>query len=210
MTGMPISLMEDNPPLIRFKTDVKEDRSETLNTGKIGYRNVNIVTLIPHGDNKTSVEHEVSDWLKNLRERLHNKQISKNYYDFCVRSYEAWEKKEEMVLDGTPIKGWQLATPAQQKLMIDCNIMTVEALANATEDAIQAIGMGARALKDRATNWLADAASHGKTAMQIESLTTELESARKREEETAQLIRDMQAQINELQKPKRGRPAKED
>ena len=55
----PNILKEDNPPLLRFTRGTLENRRETLETGRFGYRDAIFVHIRAYGDNKTEVPHVV-------------------------------------------------------------------------------------------------------------------------------------------------------
>jgi len=177
MSNMPIALMEDSPPYIDYRNDVKENRAETIKAGRIMYDNVVIVSLTPMGDNKTIVEKEVGDWLAHLGERLHNKQISQKYYDFCTQHYAAWSEKRELPAQGTPLQTWPQIDKAQIENVLNANIRTVEDLANANDEGLQLIGMGGRALKEKAKTYLKSATDHGAVTEKVSSLESQLQTA---------------------------------
>ena len=69
-------------------------------------------------------------------------------------AYEQYLQQNEMPPMGTPIRGFMLLQPSEQQRCLSANILTVEDLASANEQAIGRIGMGARALSEKAAAWL--------------------------------------------------------
>ena len=55
---------------------------------------------------------------------------------------------------GFPIRQWAAVSKAQAENLVLARVMTVEELAAASEEVISRIGMGGRALKDKAVAWL--------------------------------------------------------
>jgi hypothetical protein len=118
-------------------------------------------------------------------------------------------ESDSIETQGTLIREWPLLTAAQATELRHFKFYTVEQIANASDSQIMSIGMAAGmapyALRDKATAYLENA----KDSALVQSQTEEL---RKREQEIA----DLKAQVERLalsleeQKPKRGRPAKED
>lgn len=200
--SLPVALMDDAPPYLDFKHDTVEDRNRTNKTGRYSVRDIEVVEITPRGDSKTQIVRECSEWFEHLKDRLRQKQISQHYYDYCARAYEAWKEKGVMPVDGTPILGWTLASPALQKQIIDAKIRSVEDLATATEDALQAIGPGARELKRKAEKWVEQAEGPGKTAAKMASLEQELDTLRSREMERNEEMEAMRKELEALKKKK--------
>jgi len=105
MSNLPEVNMEDRPPLLRFEKSTEEDRDKSIEEGRFMYRDVDMVYVKAHGDNKSEVPYKVPGWLKGLQDRLRNRLISQDYHDFCVKSYKRWQENGEVPIDGTPIAG---------------------------------------------------------------------------------------------------------
>ncbi len=93
--------------------------------------------------------------------------------DRFVRQYDAWKNGQELPLVGTPIRGWPVLTPAQQENLIKVNIPTVEYLAEANDEGLRNIGMGALELKRKAIAWLAQAQDKGPLTQQMAAIQGE-------------------------------------
>lgn len=93
-------------------------------------------------------------WLDKLRARLRNKQISERYMEHCLKAFEAYKARQDMPIDGYALVNWKGIDPAAREKLLTMGINSVEKLASMTEEAIQYYGMGARALKDKARNFL--------------------------------------------------------
>jgi hypothetical protein len=118
-------------------------------------------------------------------------------------------ESDSIETQGTLIREWPLLTAAQATELRHFKFYTVEQIANASDSQIMSIGMAAGmapyALRDKARAYLENA----KDSALVQSQTEEL---RKREQEIADLKAQVErlAMVLEEQKPKRGRPAKED
>jgi len=209
MSNMPIALMEDSPPYLDFQLGVKELRNESIKAGRKIDEDVEIVYITPMGDNKTQNEDYVPDWLSHLKDRLHHNQISQKYYDFCFESYQAWKHKRAAPVTGMPIEQWPQVTKAQVRMITDANIRTVEDLAKAPDEALGAIGMGARELKRKAEVYLKSAADHGAVSEKVNDLEIQVKSANDEKDEMLQRIADLEAKLSEkpVIKPKKGKAA---
>jgi len=71
--------------------------------------------------------------------------------------YRAFREGREQPLDGTPLEEWPILTKAMVEELKHWKIRTVEELAQLSDVAIQQIGIGGRALRDRAKAFLDDA-----------------------------------------------------
>lgn len=199
--------MSERPPLVNFETRAIPCRSRIDETGRISYRNVDFVMVTTEGG-KNVFEDEAVNWLNRQREMVANGRVDPRHLDYFERNFEQFKKGQEMTLDGTDIKMWPLISPAQIKMCQSANLFTVEALANATEEGLYRVGMGARELKAMAKNWL-DSGEQGKVSTKLTELQDRLDAA-------LDLIQQQKAEIDRLRtesgddKPRRGRPAKED
>lgn len=108
--------------------------------------------------------------------------------------WEQFQKGMEAPKIGTPLHAWGQMTPARIKNLEGFNVYTVEDIAVLSETAIQKIGMGARKLQEDARKFL----SLSQTSADVKKL----EELEKTNAEQAQAIKDLQAQMAELLKPK--------
>src|SRR5262249_22132469 len=71
--------------------------------------------------------------------------------------YASFKKGLEMAHDGTPIEQWPILNKSMVKWLKHHDIHTVEQCAAIADNAIQNLGMGARALRQKAQAFLSDA-----------------------------------------------------
>lgn len=166
------------PPYVDFETRPVEDREASIKQGSYVTKDVNYALITPQGS-KDKIEKVAEEWLADIEKAAREDRFPMQWVAAYKSAYQQYMEGLEIPLDGTPILGWQLASPSQQKNIITANIRTVEDLAAANEQALVAIGMGARMLKERAVSWLATATDTGKVAAENEALrhkTTKLET----------------------------------
>jgi len=179
-----MSANEARPPYVTFERRGVEDRTASLATGYYTTKDVDFATITPPGG-RTTVERPVSEWFAQIR-RASQEDVGRfppSWVAHYEQSYDRWKKGEEIPEIGTPIKGWPVLSPAQQQTVLHADIRTVEDLAQATEEGLARIGMGAMALKRRAADFLAargDGAS--KASAEMEILRAKLDDALKRNE----------------------------
>jgi len=185
----------DRPAYVEFEIRAVEDRSETIKAGHPVYHDVAYAIVTPPGGNLT-VEKVAEDWVAAKR--------NDPFYRHYKEALTAFLEDREAPVDGTPIEMWPSVTPAQVKQIRAAGLRTVEDLAAANETSIAKMGMGGRALKDRAAAWLDAASDTGKVAEENAALKAQLA-------DLAETVDRQSKQIDELTagKPKRGRPKKE-
>jgi len=124
-------------------------------------------------------------------------------------AYHAWKSGQEVPLNGTPLAAWSGVTPEQADVLKRSQIRTLEELSDASELVITQVPLpGMRALRDMARLFLA---STEKTAV--------VDDLRRKDEQIAVLNEQMeelrqiilaQAEKEQEQRPRRGRPPKAD
>lgn len=114
---------------------------------------------------------------------------------------------EESQTDGTPVTQWAALTPAQALELRAKKFYTVEQVANCSDGQIQALGMDANRLRQKARTFLANAKNSALAQQQAD----EIEKLRKAQEEKDQKhaaeMAELRKMIEETRKP-RGRPRK--
>ena len=147
-------------------------------------------------------------WQDQLKERLHHGRISQRYYDYCMTALAKFKEGSEMPIEGTPIIGWNQINMAMQKNAVDLGINTIELAAEMGDEAMDALGMGAREVKKKAIAYCA--ASDGQiNGSKLVALESENERLRVQSDTLAAKFADLEERIQEDSKPKRrGRPPK--
>jgi len=170
-----MELRQERPPYVIFERKPVEDRNASISQGRYMTRDVDFAIITPIGS-KDRIPKQVDDWFKELEVMVREERMPAAWLEQWKQAYAAWRRGEELPVNGTPIKGWQMLSPAQQSNVISANILTVEDLAQATAEATQRIGMGALELKEKATSWLK--ASSGPGVLASENAALKGENAR--------------------------------
>ena len=190
---------DPRPPYVRFESRSIEDRTATLEAGHFVGKEIHFAIVTPPGS-KDVVEKNAEDWLRDSKAAAEAGRLPMEWVWAYEKAYEMFQKGLELPEDGTPILTWPAINKAQAETIIACNIRTVEHLAEANEPALQAMGMGAQALKLRAKTWLETASKTGKPAERIAALETELASAKAQIGGQADKIKELEARIELLSK----------
>lgn len=170
-----MEIKEQRPSYVVFETRQIEDRDATIREGRYIAKDVHYAIVTPIGS-KDRIPRQVDDWLAQLVQQAREERIPRHWADQYKQAYEAWKRGEAVPVNGTPIKGWPLLSPAQQANVISANVLTVEDLAQANDEAQRRIGMGARDFCDKAMAWLKSAKSTGTVAAENASLTATVAS----------------------------------
>lgn len=131
-------------------------------------------------------------WLEKLKNHLKNGRITKEYYEHCEKSFNAFMKNQELPVEGTPLSEWTGATEAQKRKAIEIGINSVELCAEMTEEAIQAIGMGARDMKNKARAYV-------DRDREPEKFANEMVNLREKNDFQQDQISSLQRKLQELQ-----------
>lgn len=191
--------MEESPPHIVFYFEEVEDRNASIEAGREVYKDVAFVQVLPAGGKDIFIDRAKS-WLGKQKMNAKNRRIPQEHYEYYVKAFEAFEQGNREVLHGTPLKAWPQITPAQVRNLNTIRIYTVEDLAQANDDALALIGMGARVLQQKAINWLESANSTGKVSAKITEFENKLESAINAIDERDNYIAKLEMALEEARK----------
>lgn len=189
---MSISLFPERLPYVRFETRAIQDPEASRREGRYIATDVDFVIIQPAGS-KDTIEKSVERWFKSM---LKPEQMAhaKAYREM----YDAWKAGRELPTHGTPVKTWQALKPAEIENLLHCNVRTVEDVAAMDEATLGRIGMGARALKQKAQAWLDAARDTGKVAAEVEALRASNEQLTKQNAELAAAVEQLSQQVSAL------------
>jgi len=168
-----LQVRENARSYVRFELRPKVDVKQTAERGITVMRDVEFVLITPAYTRDVVVK-EVKDWKAQMERQVAMGQMPEGDREHYLKVYKHWKEGLEEPLDGTPIKGWQLLSPAQQETLIGMNVRTVEDLARMNDEGCRRFGMGGVEMKQRAAAWLAQA-DKGKASMEMARLTSENE-----------------------------------
>jgi hypothetical protein len=171
-----MSLQVATRPYVAFERRGIEFRDDN---GMVGVREIDFVKITPMGS-KDIFEKSALEWLQNLREKVRMGIESLDNQLYYEKLYEYWKKGEELPVEGTPIKGWPLATMAEQSKCIQLHVLTVEGLAACNQETVTRLGMGGQMLRNRANDWLKTKNETGPIVARVESQQLTIENLMKR------------------------------
>lgn len=166
---------QDRPPYVTFEQRAVEDRAATEEAGHYVARDVIYAIITPMGS-KDKIEKVAEEWFKQLRQQVQEGRFLLEWLKGYELAYGDFKEGRETPLNGTPILGWNVVSPALQKTIVDgAGIRTVEDLAVANESAIMLLGIGGRGLKQKAQAWLDSSKDTGTITLELEKLRQGME-----------------------------------
>lgn len=118
-----------SPPIVRFERRGIEDRTKTLAEGKYMYTDVDFALIRPNPDSD-EVERTVDGWFGQLREQAQQSRVPRTWIAHFENMYSLWKASEEVPADGTALRIWPGASPAEVMNCLFFGLKTVEVLAD--------------------------------------------------------------------------------
>ncbi len=172
---MNIQLMQQGrPPYVRFEQRVEEDRAQTISQNKLVMKDVDWVIIHPVGS-KDTVEKPAVDWLDHCKLMSLKGNYPGEWEVAHRKMYNDWKAGLEVVPPGFSVRQWPGISKAQAENLVLAGVLTVEDLAAANEQTLGRIGMGGRALKDKAQAWMDSA--KGNVGEELAALRAQLSDA---------------------------------
>lgn len=151
-----IGMQQSRPPYVDFRQVAKHDPKRSLELGYRVTKDVDMAFIMQPGS-KDCLEIEASAWLESIR-RKSLEAAHDAYPEEWVRAFQqkfdAWKAGQEAPLNGTSVKEWPVLSPAQAQNFIALHLLTIEDVADMTEEAMQRYGMGSRELREKAREWI--------------------------------------------------------
>lgn len=184
------------PPYVVFESRPQVDGQLTAETGYPVYKDVIFALISPIGS-RDRVEKIASDWLQEIATKSRNGDSSWphefiRHFNAC---YNAFIAEQEPPLLGTSVKNWPAITQSQVKQILGANIKSIEDLATANEQSLSRIGMGGRALKEKALSWLESANNGAKVATDNANMKQRIEELEAQNKELRADIATLESQL---------------
>lgn len=183
-------------PIVRFFRQPVENIAATKLAGTKQYSDVDFVHVTPAWSKDKFVQ-DAKEWLDARAMDAQNDRIPPHWVERWRQEYEAWKNGQELPLQGTPVKGWGLLTPAEQQTLIDMGCRTVEELAKMNDEGVRRCGPMGIGLKwkNLAIAWCAQMTDMGGLATQMEGLQSENTLLKANLEAMHKTMTELQAEI---------------
>lgn len=185
-----IQIAEARAPWVMFETRAVEDRAASIESGMYKAKDVDYALITPHGS-RDQIDREVAEWFEYLAGEVKSERFPPAWLKAYKAAYAEWKEGKATPLTGTPVANWPILSPAQVKLLQDLHVLTVEVLADANEETMRRMGMGAVALVAKAKEWVAQS-KQGVNVEQTVALNQKVEDQaaiiEKQQEQIAMLL----------------------
>jgi len=198
---MTITIAEARPPYVTFEFRAEEDREASIAAGHYVAKDVAYALITPRGS-KDRIERVATEWFTQLKTESDSGRFPPEWIKHFERAFHEWREGREAPVSGIAVENWPAVSPAQLKTLQHLHIRTVEDLAAANEETIHRLGMGGRALKQKAVDWLSNANGAGKATEEMAALRAELANLQERNASLETQLREFAAVARELQSAK--------
>lgn len=164
-----MQLMDARPPYIRFEIRAITRQRPATEGGGLYFVDKDYVLITPHGS-KDCIEKVAEEYFPYLREQVRQQMFDPRWLEAYEAAYRAWKADQPMPVNGTPIRNWPAASPAEVKNLLNHSVLAVEDLAQANEELLARLGMGARSLKQRAVDWVTANTNTAPIVAQMEAM----------------------------------------
>jgi hypothetical protein len=171
---MDATLMDrkERPPFVRFERRAIENIAATREKGYYVASDVDYALITPAYSKDVFIQ-PVTEWFAQLKLDVQSDRFHPMWLEQFQKMYEAFQRGQEMPVNGTAIRGWNVISPAQQETLLRMNVLTVEDLAAMNDEGIRRIGMGGVDLKHKANAWLAQMGDKGPATLKMAQLEEE-------------------------------------
>lgn len=187
------------PPYVRFKRVAVRDHAKSTDAGYEVTRDEDFACITPPGS-RDCVEKVATEWLKEIEAKSRNGDQGWpfEFVQGFRMAYEQYLQQNEMPPMGTPVRGFPLLQPSEQQRCLSANILTVEDLAAANEQSLSRIGMGARAMSEKASTWLRSR-DDGSAKVASENVNLRAENDRLKDQlaKAQESIRDLERELKQ-------------
>lgn len=186
----------ERPPYVVFETRPVENRTKTLeaSNGLPVYDDIPFAIITPPGS-KDQIERVASEWFEEKASQVRAGRWPAEWHNAFKSAYEAWTKDEEPPVNGLSIRQWPGLTKSQYESLRNIRVMTVEDVAAMNEEAIGRLGMGGRALKQRAQEFLTTAKDVGASAERIAALQAQVTGLQSERDGLVKRLEALESQV---------------
>lgn len=171
---MSVEIRDERPPYISFHRVAVEDAEASRAAGHYVAKDVDMVHVTP-AYTKDVFKNNAAAWFGSKENDVANGRFPQRWLEEYKAQYAAWQRGQELPLNGVPVKGWGVISPAMQETLIRLRVLTVEDVAAMNSDGVKMIGPGAIDLKNKAIAWLKELKEKGGNTMEMAALKSENE-----------------------------------
>lgn len=187
-----MDMKEERPAWVQFEVRAVERRDENGESKKV---DVDFALVTPPYS-KDCVELIAEEWLKQCDIDVSAGRLLPSWRDQWKAAYKAWKSGQEIPVNGTPLKGWTLLSPAQLQNLLHMGLRSVEDVAGMNDEGMRRYGMGALDLKNKAEAYLKAQAGPGKVASENAALKAKIEQQQNTIDSLQEKLASLERAIN--------------
>jgi hypothetical protein len=159
-------------PFIKSEQRPIEKRTEN---GELRYEDVDFALITAQGS-KDTTEKIWNEWIPQIKRAAADGMYPPGWIPRFEEMYKIWKETNADPVTGTPIKNWPAISASECKILLYAGVRSIEDLADANEEFLGKIGMGARRLKQLAIDWISANVAQGPLVAQIDTLRQTVEA----------------------------------
>lgn len=164
----------EKAPYVEFHRVPVENKAESIKQGKYICKDVDYAHVTaPYS--RDVYKQKVTAWFDEIKQQAQQGRFPPDLIEKFTKQYNLWKEGQEMPIEGTPVRGWGVISPAQQETLIKMHVLTVEDVATMNDEGIKRMGMGGVEVKNKAKAWLAQLADKGPLTMHVAKVERENE-----------------------------------
>lgn len=193
-----LSVLKARPPYVIFEERSEEDRNASITAGHAVLKSIDYAIVRQLGGKDTH-EKPALEWLADMKRQAEKGAIPHEWAEGWEVGYRRWKEGREAPVNGFPLRDWASITRARAANYANHGIFTVEDLASINDAAMQLMGMGARADKEKARAFLDSKLTHGNAEM-ITALRAEAADKDNRIKQLEDTIANQTARMDQLER----------
>jgi hypothetical protein len=197
--------VKERPPHVRFSREAVENKLASEREGRYIAVDVDYATLTPPGGGGNGVKWKIAMCRDYYKREIQGGRMAPQWIDDFNTMYARWQAGQEIPVNGAPVRGWMVISPAQQEMLIARGVSTLEDLAALNAEGIQRLGMGGVELKNKAQNALTAAKDVGPLVMKNAALERDLALMKANYETLEKRLNDALAARNDAGEPLYGK-----
>ena len=189
---------EQRPPFIKFEYMPIEDREASIRTGMYSTKDVVFVIVTPRGSKDRMIK-VASDWLEQQAYEVKQGRLDPLWLKYYRDAHKAFIDGAEEPVTGRALKVWGAITPSQLNNCLQIGLKTIEDLAAADEGTVARLGMGGRALVEKAKSYIkTNSSGTSAVAAENQELRSQLMASQAQAEQQAATIARLSDQLELL------------
>jgi hypothetical protein len=158
------------PAFVRYERRAEEDKPKSLQYGRYIAKDVDYA-IIQSSYSKDTVIYPIKRFMEEMEIKVRNGVIPEEHFNTWKSNYEIWIKRQTTPNSGTPVRGWGLISPAQQEMIINMDILTIEDI---IKENVKMTSMpNGKEIRQKAITWLQTLNDRGPLIHKITELTEE-------------------------------------